>query len=109
MVTETKINPVITEEDKEVARIVIGNIKELMKGKTIEVRCPANKTLFCKILIDRQLVEYMCRRCTAKWQSLTRKVTVQVYHRFTLKGRLLETVIVERGEERVIQENKEVK
>ena len=77
-----------------------------MKDKTIEIRCPANKTLFCKFLVSRQLMEYLCRKCTLKWRLLTKSTDVTVYHRFTIKGELVETVIVEKGKERVLDKIK---
>lgn len=94
--------PVEHEQPIEDAKILIGLFKEMMKDKSVFVKCPAYKTLFCKILVDRQLIEFKCSRCTKKWQSLSKGKDISVFHRFNKKGDLVETVIVEQGNERPI-------
>jgi len=77
-----------------------------MKDETIKVICPAHKTLFGKFLVGRQLTEFLCRKCTAKWRTLTRTDDVSVYHRFDKQWKLIETVIVEKGKERLLEKHK---
>lgn len=96
-----------TEEVSPDAKIIIESFREFVKGKYIEVRCPSNNTLFFKFMVDRRLIEVACKKCSEKWSrlksndsKLNRSI---VLHRFDAKMRLVETVIVDRGEEKIIK------
>lgn len=89
------------------AKIIIESFREFVKGKYIEIRCPSNATLFFKFMVDRRLIEVACKKCSDKWSRLKsndyKKNRCIVLHRFDVKMRLVETVIVDRGEEKIVK------
>lgn len=94
-------------DPKEAAKILIGSFKDFMSGKTIDCRCPSNNTLFFKFLVDRQLIEIHCKECSKRWTKLhtsnDRKTKSFIFHRYDVKMNLIETVIVDGKEEKVIE------
>jgi len=91
----------------EAAKILIGSFKEFMSGKTIDCRCPSNHTLYFKFLVDRQLIEIHCKECSKRWSKLyssqDRKTKSFIFHRYDVKMNLIETVIVDGKEEKIIE------
>ena len=91
----------------EAAKILIGSFKEFMKDKKIEIRCPSNHTMFFKFLVDRQLIEIHCRECSKKWGKLksmgSRNIKSFIFHRYDVKMNLVETVIVDGNQEKIIE------
>ena len=92
--------------ETEASKILIGSFKEFMSGKTIDCRCPSNHTLFFKYIVDRQLIEIHCKECSKRWSKLKsnpgHKVKSFIFHRYDVKMNLIETVIVDGNEEKVI-------
>ena len=84
------------------AQIVIQAFKDHVKGKYIEVRCPSNNTLFAKYLVDRGLLEFLCRACSKKWSALKKSKSF-VFHLYDVKMNLVETVIVDGGKAETIR------
>jgi len=89
------------------AQVIIQAFRDFVKGKSIEVRCPSNNTLFAKFLVDRQLLEFACRACSKKWSALKKSKSF-VFHRYDVKMNLVETVILE-GDRKETIKGKEVK
>ena len=91
----------------EAAKILIGSFKEYMTDKSIECRCPSSGKLFFKYLIDRQLIEIHCKECSKRWTKLQKKPWPEtksfIFHRFDVKMNLIETVIVDGKEEKIIE------
>ena len=84
------------------AQIIIQAFKDFTRGKYIEIRCPSNNTLFAKFLVDRQLLEFACRACSKKWSAL-KKSRSFVFHRYDVKMKLIETVIVDWKKQEIVK------
>ena len=84
------------------AEIIIQAFKDFVRGKSIDVRCPSNRTLFGKFLVDRQLLEFACRACSKKWSALKKSKSF-VFHRYDVKMNLVETVIVDGDKQEIIK------
>ena len=91
----------------EAAKILISTFKDFVRGKTIDCRCPSNGVQFFKYLVDRNLIEVHCKKCSEKWSKLKtpgkRKANTFIFHRYDVKMNLVETVIVDGKEEKVIE------
>ena len=92
---------------EEAAKLLIGSFKEFMKGRSIGCRCPSSNTLFFKFLVDRQLIEVKCYKCTKRWNKLKnkglRKSKSFIFHRYDVKMKHVETVIVDGKMEKKIE------
>ena len=91
----------------EAAKILISSFKDFVRGKSIDCKCPSNNILFFKFLVDRQLIEVHCRKCSEKWSKLKaphkNKPDTFIFHRYDVKMNLVETVIVDGKKEKVIE------
>ena len=92
---------------EEAAKLLIGSFKQFMKGKTLNCRCPSGNTLFFKFLVDRQLIEVKCYKCTKRWNKLKnrgyKKSKSFIFHRYDVKMKHVETVIVDGNTEKNIE------